>query len=187
MNKELIWIEKGYQTFAFDGPNELRIERLSKAVGKNKSSFYHHFADLDLFVHQLLDFHLLQVSQIALKEANANNAEELIDILIEHKIDFLFNRQLRIHREHTNFRSCFMKSDEISKPTFLPLWKKIIGLDNDNYLAEMVLMLSLENFFLQITDETLNHEWLEEYFQTIKNMVQHFKFKHTITKIDGSV
>jgi len=34
--------------------------------------------------------------------------------------------------------------------------KKVIDLNENNHLAQMVLMLSIENFFLQITDETLN-------------------------------
>lgn len=175
MNKQLIWIQTGYKTFAYEGPSGLKVERLSKSVGKNKSSFYHHFADLSLFTTQLLAFHLEQVKVIIAKEAMAKNAEELINVLLEHKIDFLFNRQLRIHRTNAEFSACFIKSNEQSAPAIMPVWKKIIGLDNHHYLAEMVYRLSLENFFLQITDETLNRDWLKTYFHTIAKMVQQFR------------
>ena len=43
------WLEVGYRCFADRGPNGLKVERLSKKVGKNKSSFYHLFADLEVF------------------------------------------------------------------------------------------------------------------------------------------
>ncbi len=47
--KQEIWIIKGYETFALFGEKVLKIEKLAKDVGISKSSFYHHFADLDIF------------------------------------------------------------------------------------------------------------------------------------------
>lgn len=41
MNKtQQTWIQKAYQTFAYEGIESLKIERLSKEVGKNKSWFF---------------------------------------------------------------------------------------------------------------------------------------------------
>ncbi len=47
-NKD-IWIKTGYEIFALSGENGLKIEVLAKKVGISKSSFYHHFADLEIF------------------------------------------------------------------------------------------------------------------------------------------
>jgi len=55
--KEEIWITKGYGMFALFGEKGLKVEQLSKNVGISKSSFYHHFADLDVFVERLLQHH----------------------------------------------------------------------------------------------------------------------------------
>ena len=172
---ERSWIEKGYRVFAYEGPSGLKIERLSKEVGKNKSSFYHLFADLEVFTERLLTFHFQQAKIIADKESISKNERELIDIILDHKIDLLFNRQLRIHRDTPDFKSCFNKINQISIPAMLPVWKKIIGVSENTSLAQMVLMLSLENFFLQITDETLNETWLKTYFATIREMILHFR------------
>ncbi len=59
MKKEInkAWINAGYQIFAYEGPNGLKVERLAKAVGKNKSSFYHLFGDLEIFIDHLLKHH----------------------------------------------------------------------------------------------------------------------------------
>lgn len=187
MAKNTDWIESGYRTFAFEGPTGLMVERLSRSVGKSKSSFYHHFADLEIFTNELLKYHLNIVKIIAQKEEIARNESELIGILIEHKIDFLFNRQLRIHRENKDFESCFLKSNEISKPAILPIWGRVIGLDDNHYLAKMVFMLSIENFFLQITNETLTQKWLKEYFYGIKKLVRQIKLESNIHELDGSV
>ena len=67
-NKE-IWISAGYENFALTGPSGLKIEPLAKKVGKNKSSFYHYFADLELFMEELLKYHLQQSKIIAEKDA----------------------------------------------------------------------------------------------------------------------
>jgi len=187
MSLELDWIIKGYTTFAHDGPGGLKVERLARSVGKNKSSFYHHFADLEVFTSQLLDYHEAQAKILAEKEAASKNEEELCDAVLEHKLDLLFNRQLRIHRDNEEFKKCFDQISAFAVPSMLPAWKKVIGLSENTYLAEMVLMLSLENFFLQITDETLTRPWLRAYFEKIRAMIAQFKKSRVITLLDGSV
>ena len=172
---EKIWLETGYTCFAHEGPKGLKVERLSKEVGKNKSSFYHLFADLEVFTESLLEFHLSRAKYISSKESIAKNEEELISIILEHKTDLLFNRQLRIHRSNQEFRRYLDHIMHFSVQGLLPVWKNIIALSEHGTLAQMVLHLSLENFYLQITEETLNREWLREYFAGIRKMVLLFK------------
>lgn len=171
------WIEIGYRTFAYDGPNSIKIIRMAQKLNKSKSSFYHLFGNLEIFTQRLLDFHLEQAKCIVIKESNAKNEKELIEVLIQHKIDLLFNRQLRFHRETSIFENCFNEINQISFPALVPLWKEIIGLSDNSYLAEMVLALSIDNFYLQITESTLNEEWLKFYFKSIRDMISHFRLK----------
>jgi hypothetical protein len=107
--------------------------------------------------------------------------------LTEHKVDLLFNRQLRIHRENIEFATCLDKTTNILIPAILPFWKQMIELQDHSYLAELVFQLTLENFFLQITDETLNKTWLSKYFDNIRNLVRHFKHTNSISSLYGSV
>ena len=180
------WFEMGYRCFAYEGPSSLRVERLSKAVGKNKSSFYHLFADLEVFTGRLLEFHLSQAKAISKREAGAKSEDELISIILEHKIDLLFNRQLRIHRDNPKFKKYLDGISQFSVQGLLPVWKKIISLSENSALAQMVLHLSLENFYLQITDEILNESWLKAYFADIRRMVALFK-QSNYFQVDGSV
>ncbi|MEZ4687033.1 MAG: hypothetical protein R3B47_13480 [Bacteroidia bacterium] len=46
------------------------MERLARDIGKSKSSFYHHFADLEVFTALLLNQHLEQAKVMAEKEAD---------------------------------------------------------------------------------------------------------------------
>jgi AcrR family transcriptional regulator len=160
-----IWIKTGYEIFALSGQSGLKIEPLAKKVGKNKSSFYHHFADLELFIVELLKYHIEQSYIIAVKEQNAKSINpELIDIIIEHKTDILFNRQLRINREHKIFSDTLTKSNEIVGNNFVMLWVKDLDLKLTQRQLESIFELALENFYLQVNPDNFNQQWLSNYF-----------------------
>ncbi|MEL7342596.1 MAG: TetR/AcrR family transcriptional regulator, partial [Bacteroidota bacterium] len=100
---------------------------------------------------------------------------ELVELLAEVKEDLLFNRQLRVHRENPDFRACFEQSNAEVQDAFLPLLASDLGLTAKPNLARLVLGLALENFYLQITEETLNQKWLSAYFHKIRFMVDEFQ------------
>jgi AcrR family transcriptional regulator len=170
-----IWIKTGYKIFALSGQSGLKIEPLAKKVGKSKSSFYHFFADLELFVDELLRYHLAQSHIIAEKEQNAKSINpDLINIIIEHKTDILFNRQLRIHRDRKIFADVLTKSNEIIGNGFVMVWVKDLDLKLSQKQLESIFGLALENFYLQINTENLNHQWLSNYFAYIKQIIENF-------------
>ncbi|MEZ4687034.1 MAG: hypothetical protein R3B47_13485 [Bacteroidia bacterium] len=103
-----------------------------------------------------------------------HSLEGLIEVLLEHKTDLLFNRQLRIHREN-EVSGLFCKTNELTFQSFANLWTELLDLEDNSYLAGLERWLSIENFFIQITDETLNREWLGSYFQNLQTMVREFK------------
>ena len=173
-NKES-WIKAGYEIFALAGQTGLKIEPLARAVGKSKSSFYHHFADIELFVDFLLKHHIQQSYIIADKEQKAKNIEpELINILIEHRTDLLFNRQLRIHQNVKIFTKTLIQSDKIVGDAFKMAWVKDINLQLTPRQLEGVFTLALENFFLQINADNLTYKWLSEYFNNLKRIISNF-------------
>jgi AcrR family transcriptional regulator len=173
-NKE-IWIKKGYEIFAISGPGGLKIEPLAKKVGKSKSSFYHHFADLELFTDILLRYHIQQSKVMAQKEHNAKNIDpELIDILVEHKFDLLFNRQLRINQNVGSFALALKQSNKNVGDAFVNIWIEDLGLRLSKKQIEGIFTLALENFFLQINTETINPEWLSNYFKNLKKIAGNF-------------
>ncbi|OJJ17210.1 TetR family transcriptional regulator [marine bacterium AO1-C] len=172
---QMPWISEGYRVFAHEGPVGLKVERLARSVNKNKSSFYHHFADLEVFTNFLLKYHLLRADIIAEKESQCTNVEELIEVLVAHKLDLLFNRQLRIHRQNKDFANCFEETNQHVANAILGVWANMLGLTENSYLAALVLKLSMENFYLQITEETLNPTWLSGYFKQLQEMVKEFK------------
>ncbi|UUV22299.1 TetR/AcrR family transcriptional regulator [Paenimyroides aestuarii] len=169
------WIAHGYETFALHGQAALKIEPLAKKVGKSKSSFYHHFADMDLFVDLLLQHHVAQSKIIALKEQQAQSVHpDLVEILVTHKTDLLFNRQLRFQQHIPAFAAVLHQSNQIVGDAFVKLWVKDLGLQLSAQQINGIFSLALENFFLQINHENLNHTWLSAYFENLKAIAKSF-------------
>ena len=177
--REEKWIKLGYETFAIHGEASLKVEQLAKEVGVSKSSFYHHFVDLTFFKERLFEYHLSASKIIAEKEKKATSINpDLINILLEHKIDLLFNRQLRINACESDYRKILLQSNHIIGKDFVSLWLKDMKLMISRIQAEGLFELALENFFLQINPESLNRSWLEAYFENLKRITQHFDGKN---------
>lgn len=170
-----IWIIAGYETFAFDGKGGLKIETLAKKIGISKSSFYHYFADQEIFIDFLLKHHIKQSYIIADKEQNAKSIEpELIDILVYHKTDLLFNRQLRVNREVKDYENTLTLSNQIVGNAFVMLWVKELQLSMTQKQLEGIFELALDNFYLQINKDNLTRSWLSEYFKKVKRIILNF-------------
>jgi AcrR family transcriptional regulator len=172
------WILVGYQIFSREGPKGLKIEVLARQVKKSKSSFYHHFADLEIFTEMLLRYHLERAEIIAERESQCKNViPDLLHVLLEFKQDLFFNRQLRVNRHINQFKNCFEKSSKNLGEAILGIWADTLGLTGNSKLAGLVLGLSLENFYLQITEETFTYEWLKNYVNHLQVMVKEFENK----------
>jgi AcrR family transcriptional regulator len=174
VNKE-IWIIAGYETFALQGHGHLKVESLARQVGISKSSFYHHFVDLDCFVDDLLRHHLKQSAIIAEKERAVVNIDpELITVLLEHKIDLLFNRQLRIHKNNKSFETILVQSNLVIGESFKPVWIKELNLPLTKNKIDNLFDLALDNFFLQVNIDNLHYNWLSQYFSNLKRAAGNF-------------
>jgi len=172
-----IWVKTGYEILAYSGIQGLKIESLAKKVGISKSSFYHHFADLEVFVNFLLNYHIEQSYIIAEKEKKCKNINpDLINILVEHKTDLLFNRFLRIHRENKTYNKTLIKSNQIVGNQFVLIWVNELKLNISPKQLEGIFELALENFYLRISPELMNKKWLTEYFDNLKKVIENFGF-----------
>lgn len=171
-----IWLEQGYLAFAMAGKAGLKIEVLSQLVGISKSSFYHHFADLDAFMEQLLALHLQRAIGLANKERNAKSIDpELIELLVAHKDDLLFSRQLKVHRDEPGYQTVLHQTQQLIGSDFVKLWARELQWKGPMQQLEVLFALALENFYLQISAETLEPQWLRAYFSQLASMLRVFQ------------
>jgi AcrR family transcriptional regulator len=50
------WLEAGLALLSNIGPQAITVEQLCKSVGRSKGSFYHHFADVNVYGNDLVSF-----------------------------------------------------------------------------------------------------------------------------------
>jgi len=177
---KLPWVEAGYHLFAEHGPKGLKVEVIARQVKKNKSSFYHHFSDLEVFTEELLSFHMERAKQVAEFERSCKTiVPELLNVLVDAKTDLFFNRQLRIHRDIPAFRKCFEQSNELASRALMNLWATELGLSDNPKLASLLFKLVMDNFYLQISEKNLTYSWLLNYFAELGTMVEEMKKSET--------
>lgn len=173
---KLPWIEAGYHLFAEHGPKGLKVEVIARHVKKSKSSFYHHFSDLEIFTEELLFFHIQRAKQVAERERSCKTiVPDLLNVLVDAKTDLLFNRQLRIHRDIPAFKKCFEQSNELASQALMNLWATELGLADNQKLAGLLFKLVMDNFYLQISEKNLTYQWLLNYFAELGAMVEEMK------------
>lgn len=165
------WIKTGYEIFAYSGLDGLKVETLARKVGISKSSFYHHFADINIFIDCLLAHHNQQVQIIATEEQKCQSIDpELITVLLNHKTDLLFHRRLRVYRDNRLFNDTLSRSNQLIRDGFMQVWVTDLNLELTQKQLDGLFDLALENFFLQITPETLTADWLTSYFSALKRL-----------------
>lgn len=174
-DRKEIWVKAGYELFALKGQSGLQIEPIAKRVGKNKSSFYHLFADSEIFLDELLRYHISQTKLMCDKETKAKNFNpDIITIFLEHKTDILFNKQLRLNHQNAEFRKVIKIVDKDLADVYTFLLKTDLKVPLKQKGIDSFFQLALHNFFLQVNADNLNFQWLADYFDEIKRLAKSF-------------
>ncbi|MCB9204238.1 MAG: TetR/AcrR family transcriptional regulator [Flavobacteriales bacterium] len=172
-SKEKKWIEVGYALFAAEGPNGLKIDRIAKSLNTSRSSFYHHFADMEIFKSQLFEYHIQRAEQIWEEAAKCQSMNpDFINLILTFKQDLWFNKQLRIHRHLPEYSVCIEKSHEPIERAFLSIWAKEFDLEQNLASAQMLLKLVVDNFYMRISEDSLSFDWLVNYLDEIVEMTK---------------
>ena len=101
-----------------------------------------------------------------------NLEPDVFEVLFKHKEDAFFNRQLRIHRHLESYKLCFEKAHKPIEDALLDLWPRAIGLEENPHLARMILNLTVENFYLRLTEETFTEKGFKSYLDEILAIVK---------------
>jgi len=163
------WIEAGYEIFSLQGPEALKIEKIARRVGISKSSFYHHFADMEIYREKLLGYHLERACRLAEKAKLCKAVvPDLLHAFLEMKQDLLFNRQLRIHRTNMAFLLCFERAHTVVQDEFIGIWAEMLGLKDQPRIAQNILNVATDLFYQRMTNDNLTYDWLVAFIDEIK-------------------
>jgi AcrR family transcriptional regulator len=173
-NKQL-WIEKGYEHFAFNGPFKFSVNQLSKDSGLSRASFYHHFGEIELFIDELLNVHwsICQAFDQKCAETCQSLVPDIYKLLAEYPIALRFNLQLFRHRHIPKFNIIFIKTFESSSNTFaLNLFAEHFSLVlNHSELSSLWLTLC-ESWYSRLNPDQLSEKELVAHGKDILNSLQ---------------
>ncbi len=176
MTKKQQWLVKGYTFISEHGMGKINIELLAARMGSSKSSFYHFYGNSEGFTTDLLNYHLQQSKELAIKIKACDKLKpDMMNVFLDNKEDILFHKQLRINRENEAYRNCFKKAYQKIEDAMLDKWIVHLELPNQLLFVKAFLNLVVENFLLRITKENFTYSWLEEYIREISYLVIQLK------------
>ena len=172
------WIDEGYHQFALNGPLGIVIENIAARLSISKSTFYHHFGDIDYFTAVLLDEHVEKAKQIAKESACLTSfIPGFPTLLLKFKTDILFHKQLRLQRENKLFQQYYKKAVEPVMNAIEPLWSAFIGTNTDKETSRKLFLIIEDMFYQRVTTENFTIEWMETLSYELKDVVQCFSFR----------
>ncbi len=184
-----IWIEKGYEHFAFYGPDNLSINKLSKEIGSPRASFYHHFGDIEIFIEELLDIHW-QINQqfcsIGALECK-KFFPDLYLLLEQYPIPLQFSRQLFLNRLNPAFNYLFLRTYNASARAFiLKLFSEQFGLHQNDEDTNNLWLTVGESWFSRLDINNLSAEKMQKLAEEIMNSVLKFISSGLYSKLQKS-
>lgn len=166
------WVEAGYELFAYEGPNDIRVERLARILDLNKSSFYHYFGNIDYFYEQVVALHAERSTwYIADIQKCSDFDPDFLNVMVQHKMFILAHMQLVLNRHIPLFFETFQELSLKIDQSILPLWSTFIGIPNQPKLALQYFQQVRDMFFSRITVNTLEYPFLHTLAFDAKDIV----------------
>ena len=155
------WIKAGYKLFAKKGIEGIKVERLARILQLNKSGFYHYFGSMNIYLKNLLCYHVQMAKVLAEEAATCENLDpDLLLFIIKHKTFFLVESQLLVRGKLGDFGPNIDEAGKIFNKEILPLWRKTTPLPEDSTVALAYLNIILHYFYARIGPDNMTYEFL---------------------------
>ena len=153
-NTKSKWIEAGYDLFGKIGVAAFNVERLSMIVSLSRSSFYHHFSDMEIYESELFDHHIKQYHQLSTQLEDCQTFDpDLLNLISSTPKVMAFQRQLLINEASPRFKACFDTARVLVEDRIYSLWLDYIGVKNEDP-KEFSLFEAVRDYFLIHHDQS---------------------------------
>jgi AcrR family transcriptional regulator len=163
INTYILWLEVGYDLFGLEGIDGIQVERLSRILQLNKSSFYHYFGTQENYLEELMKYHLKLADQIKLeiKEANTFDPDFLM-LMVEHKDYFKVQMQLLLNKRSVLFLQTFTAAAEKYVEDIIILWAAFLEIHHCPDFVQKYYYMTRSMFFTQVTSKNINYPFLKK-------------------------
>lgn len=169
MNNSQAWINVGYDLFAHEGHEDLKVERLARILNLNKSGFYHYFGTHDIFIECLVQHHHRMVDLLIKDIGNVRTFDPgYLHVLVNHMVTVMANMQLMRNRHNKLLEQTFMLVNDKINAAITTLWSEYLGLPDQPDLAMRYFDLTNALFYTRITYHNLNYDFLHQITSEMK-------------------
>ncbi len=173
------WIEIGYDLFANEGPEGVQVERMSRILKLNKSGFYHHFGDMEVFAAELVAHHN-DMAEKYLSDAAACKVidPEYLMVMVKYKLAVLAHVQLVRNKNKLYYYGAHKEIDEKIGETILTIWSEYVSMQHDPNTALKYHGVVRDMLLTRISPENFNYNNLHQWIDEVKEIVS----KDTVSK-----
>ena len=172
------WIIAGYELLAIEGPEGIKVEKLARQLGLNKSGFYHYFGDREMYFQQLNEFHLQLSKKFHNEISDLRHFDpDYLKLLLKYKTSLFVQLKLRRYENIPVFQDTFNKVIKETERRSLRLWAAYLNLSERDPAAQKLWKITRDLFFLRLIPEKMNLTYLRSLTEEIKAIVAEIQHK----------
>lgn len=170
------WIEAGYELFASDGPDGVQVEKLARKLDLNKSGFYHHFGDRDVFFSMLMEHHYLVNGHFYNEILSLKRFDpDYINLLIKYKTAICVQAHLKKNVSNTVYKEEYLRNKLRNDKAVVPLWAAYLNIPDNQVLAQELWEIIRDVFFMRFNRNNLSYELIHTLVYEFAQVVEVLK------------
>lgn len=176
------WVDTGYQFFANEGLEGIQVERIARALGLNKSGFYHYFGTRAIYLEVLMKHHQKHAERMAADLSEMVDFDpDYFNILVQFKTPVLFHMQLIRNRHDQFLLNWFTKINNQIDPIVIPAWAAFAGLPHNHHLAKLYFEICRDLLYSRITADNLTSEYVKILHHEVRSLIKESQLSADLT------
>jgi len=160
-SKSSLWTEEGYELFAAEGLDGIQVERLSRILQLNKSSFYHYFVDMEGFCHELIQLHRKKIDLLLLDVLEIKKLDpDYLLLLVRYTSTVMFQVQLTRNKDQYSFYDASTEIDLRVSHGVRHLWVDYLGSNANSEHVMRYYDFVRDMFYTRVSFRNFNFQFL---------------------------
>lgn len=167
------WVKAGYKLLGTEGPEGIKIERLARILGLNKSGFYYYFKTMEAFLVHLLEYHVEIAHRVASEIGECETIDpDLLRLMLRQKFFFLVESQLLVRSGLAHAGATADEAGAIITKELILLWRRNNEGPTDAEAAEAYLNIIRHFIYARIDAANITYEFLRDLIDETKKVVE---------------
>jgi AcrR family transcriptional regulator len=180
------WVEAGYELLAQEGPEGVQVEKLARKLGLNKSGFYHHFGDREIFFSKLIEHHYKVNDQFRYEIESARSFDpDFLNLVIKFRTAVFVQSQFRRNNDVKLYQETFFKIKKKNEKVIQPLWSDYLKIYDSPDLSIELWDIFRDVFFMRINynmDLGQIRSIVHEFSRIVEVLILHVKNSDSLRK-----